>query len=48
MSEPKLLRDILREMVDDPDSQVGNTLKQVPDIDEMLADPEDPPKENSK
>lgn len=43
MSEPKLLRDILREMVDDPDSEVGNTLKQVPGIDEMLADPGYPP-----
>ena len=43
MSEPKLIRDILREMVDDPDSEVGSTLKQVPGIDEMLADPGDPP-----
>ena len=46
MSEPKLLRDIMREMVDDPDSEVGSTLRQVAGIDEMLANPEDPPKEN--
>lgn len=48
MSEPKLLRDILREMVDDPDSEVGSTLRQVAGIDEMLADPGDPPEEKSK
>lgn len=48
MSEPKLIRDILREMVDDPDSEVGSTLRQVAGIDEMLANPGNSLEEKSK
>lgn len=48
MSEPKRLRDILKKMVDDPADEVGNTLRKLPDIDDILADPEVPPLEKDK